>query len=345
MLADIKSYAIQINNNTGIEFSIFAENGDVVYGENKSFPVKIVKSGSVLVDKEKNVTIFNINFNKTLYVGVLEGALNEQKNYAYLLAELFDGYSSKGSTLKREDFFRALIGGELDTLRIRKYLKKYGIEDKNACAMLITSNGKSDEIVEICENYSEKDVCFATQIDENQCVVVKYANVKLDEYHSATEFAEFLCHSIYEETGYQTEVAIGGTVESVVNVFKSYSQALQTKRMSSTMNLKKGVHTYNEFMLYHVLEELPEYKLNEFFRQLTNFTDKQIFSDAELIQTAEEFLENSLNVSETARKLYLHRNTLTYRLDKIENETGLNIRKFSDAVVFRLIVLLKNLIR
>ena len=63
MLADIKSYAIQINNNTGIEFSIFAENGDVVYGESKSFPVKIVKSGSVLVDKEKNVTIFNINFN------------------------------------------------------------------------------------------------------------------------------------------------------------------------------------------------------------------------------------------------------------------------------------------
>lgn len=345
MLADIKSYAIQIYNNTGIEFSIYSKDGNVVYGEKKSFLVKIVREENFLLDKENNATIFNIKFNKDLYVGVIDGIDTEKKNYAYLISELFDVYSSKGSTLKREEFFRALIGGELDTLRIKKYLKKYGIEDRNACAILITSNGKSEEIVEICENYSEKDVCFATQIDENQCVVVKYANVKLDEYHSATEFAEFLSRSIYEETGYQTEIAIGGTVESVVNVFKSYSQALQTKRMSANMNLKKGVHTYNEFMLYHVLEELPEYKLNEFFRQLTNFTDKQIFSDDELIQTAEEFLENSLNVSETARKLYLHRNTLTYRLDKIENETGLNIRKFSDAVVFRLIVLLKNLIR
>ena len=210
---------------------------------------------------------------------------------------------------------------------------------------MITSKGKSQEIAEICENYSEKDVCFCAQVDENLCVVVKYVNVKLDEYHSVTEFAEFLSRSIYEETGYQTEMAIGGTVESVVNVFKSFTQALQTKRMSASMNLKKGIHTFNEFMLYHILEELPEYKLNEFFRQLTNFTDKQIFSDEELIATAEEFLENSLNVSETARKLYLHRNTLTYRLDKIENETGLNIRKFSDAVIFRIIVLLKNLIK
>ena len=59
-----------------------------------------------------------------------------------------------------------------------------------------------------------------------------------------------------------------------------------------------------------------------------------------MIQTAEVFLENNLNVSETSRKLFLHRNTLTYRLDKIERQTGLDIRKFSDAVTFRLITVL-----
>ena len=58
------------------------------------------------------------------------------------------------------------------------------------------------------------------------------------------------------------------------------------------------------------------------------------------IPTAEVFLENNLNVSETSRKLFLHRNTLTYRLDKIERQTGLDIRKFSDAVTFRLITVL-----
>ena len=73
--------------------------------------------------------------------------------------------------------------------------------------------------------------------------------------------------------------------------------------------------------------------------------DFEIFDDEEMVNTAEEFLENSLNVSETLRKLYLHRNTLTYRLDKIEKATGLDIRKFSDAVTFRLITVLSKLVR
>ena len=72
---------------------------------------------------------------------------------------------------------------------------------------------------------------------------------------------------------------------------------------------------------------------------------KELFAAFLAINTAEEFLENSLNVSETSRKLYLHRNTLTYRLDKIERATGLNIRKFSDAVTFRLITILSKLVR
>jgi carbohydrate diacid regulator len=62
----------------------------------------------------------------------------------------------------------------------------------------------------------------------------------------------------------------------------------------------------------------------------------------EMVLTADEFLENNLNVSETARGLFLHRNTLIYRLDKIENATGLDIRKFSDAVTFRLIKILSK---
>jgi carbohydrate diacid regulator len=72
---------------------------------------------------------------------------------------------------------------------------------------------------------------------------------------------------------------------------------------------------------------------------------KVLFADEDMINTAEEFLENSLNVSETSRKLFMHRNTLTYRLDKIEKMTGLNIRKFSDAVTFRYITILNKLVK
>ena len=77
---------------------------------------------------------------------------------------------------------------------------------------------------------------------------------------------------------------------------------------------------------------------------LANDDSNSVFDDEEMINTAEEFLENSLNVSETARNLFMHRNTLIYRLDKIEKETGLNIRNFSDAVTFRLITILHKVI-
>ena len=94
-----------------------------------------------------------------------------------------------------------------------------------------------------------------------------------------------------------------------------------------------------------MLEDLPKYKLNEYLDSLMDFSTKEIFLDEEITSTAEEFIENSLNISETSRKLYLHRNTLTYRLDKIEKETGLNVRKFNDAVTFRLITILSKLVK
>ena len=71
---------------------------------------------------------------------------------------------------------------------------------------------------------------------------------------------------------------------------------------------------------------------------------KEIFDDEEMLATAEEFLHSSLNVSETSRNLYMHRNTLLYRLDKIEKATGLNIRSFSDAVSFRVLTLIHRLL-
>ena len=94
-----------------------------------------------------------------------------------------------------------------------------------------------------------------------------------------------------------------------------------------------------------MLEDLPKYKLNEYLELLMDEKARDIFGDEEMISTAEEFLEANLNVSETSRKIYLHRNTLMYRLDKIEKATGLNVRKFSDAVTFRLITILSRLVR
>ena len=84
--------------------------------------------------------------------------------------------------------------------------------------------------------------------------------------------------------------------------------------------------------------------MGEYFSILLEGDAKELLKDEDMVNTAEEFLENNLNVSETSRNLYMHRNTLMYRLDKIERVTGLNLRNFTDAVTFRVITILSKLI-
>ena len=138
---------------------------------------------------------------------------------------------------------------------------------------------------------------------------------------------------------------IGGTMEGVADLATSFSQAISAQRISGAVNYRSGVHSYKEFLIVKMLEDLPKHKLSEYLETLLEPSAREIFNDKEMVNTAEEFLESSLNVSETARKLYLHRNTLNYRLDKIEKATGLNIRKISDAITFRMILIILKLVR
>ena len=108
---------------------------------------------------------------------------------------------------------------------------------------------------------------------------------------------------------------------------------------------KGEVHSYREYLLVKMLEDVPKSRLKEYTEQFRVSRAEEVLEDREMSATAEAFLESSLNLSETARNLFMHRNTLTYRLDKIERITGLDIRKFSDAVTFRVITILYRLLR
>ena len=89
---------------------------------------------------------------------------------------------------------------------------------------------------------------------------------------------------------------------------------------------------------------MPAARRAEYLSVLLDGEARELLKDEDLAGTAEEFLGNDLNVSETSRNLYMHRNTLMYRLDKLERMTGLNLRKFSDAVTFRVITILNRLV-
>lgn len=343
MVYDLKKYAEAISVNAGLNYSLYSIDKKLVFGENVvfNFPKEAVQG--VFLDTDNGVTYFVFKLIAEDYVGVVLGVDKTSQTYARLLLGLFESFTAKNEVLTKEEFYKALILGELSQAQIKKYLAKFFLKNGKCCILNVNCSSKANEILEISTAYSAEDVCFAVILDNNVVSIVKYVDDDGCEYKSSSEFAYFLSHLIYEELGVKVCIDIGGVVDSLGKINKSFLQAEEVARMRGAQ-VNVGVHSYKQYVLLTLLEELPVTKLNELYNLLTDLNENQVYNDKELTKTAEEFLECSLNLSETARKLYLHRNTLIYRLDKLENETGLNVRNFNDALTFRLIMLLKKLL-
>lgn len=345
MELDFKYFIKFIKERTGIEISVFSHDGKFIAGNGTTQTVT-EKVDKILVEPDKNRTLFPIKHKHKIFIGLIDGATETQRNYAFLVGELAENVFFKEPDLSKTEFYKAILLGELNYSQLRKYTRKFSIPDVPSCVMIVsTDSDRIDEVINLLSTYGNENMDFAVKIDDNQCAFIKYNDETRGEYQSYTEYAEFLTQSVYEETGLTVKVSIGGTVKSVYDLSSSYAQALTAFRMSQAIKSKGEVHSYKEYILIKMLEDLPKYKLNEYLEILMDASARDVFNDEEMINTAEEFLENSLNISETSRNLYLHRNTLMYRLDKIEKLTGLNVRKFSDAVTFRLITILAKLVK
>ncbi len=346
METDIRLFAGEILENTGVELCVFDENGTYVYGDAQRGETVPTDFSGVFSDVGLNKTFFKFKYKNRRYTGRIKGAGKTERNYAFLISELAEKAFTKGINLSKEEFYKSLVLAEASYFQIEKYMRRFAISDRNVCAMLIAvPQGKCEDVVNVLSAYGDDGDDCAFTLDETHCVLIKFSRESDGEYRSVTEYAEFLHRTVYEETGIETSFSIGGSVKTVADLSSSFSQASSAQRMSNSIKTGGGVHSFKDFILIKMLEDLPKYKLNEYLELLMDASARDIFNDSEMTDTAEEFLENSLNVSETSRKLYLHRNTLTYRLDKIEKATGLNIRRFSDAVIFRLITILAKLVR
>ena len=346
MEADIKVFINGIREKTGIEFSVYDSQGEFIAGNGTVGDTAPTGFEGVWQDQEKNKTFFSIKYKSKSFIGSIDGITQAEKNYAYLIGELAENSFFKESGLSRAEFCNAILLGETNYSQIVRYMRKYNMRDTASFVMVIScAPNFMLDVQNHLNAYGVEGVDFVVKIDDEQLAFVKFFDEESNEYQSSTEYAEFLRQSIYEETGAPVRISIGGTVKTIADLSTSFSQAMAAVRMRNAINSRGEVHSFKEYILIKMLEDLPKYKLNEYLETLMDTGAKEIFADPEMINTAEEFLENSLNASETSRKLYLHRNTLTYRLDKIEKATGLNIRKFSDAVTFRLITVLAKLVR
>ncbi len=337
-MSEIARIAKEISNVLGVEFEYYVE-GTKPAG----MPVCDKQFEGVTDDGEN--TFFRFLQRGTGYIGVLKGTEITQKNYAILLPSYIESFADKETELTKTEHLKRILLGECSSMGIYKYVTKYSVKGASCFVLSIHTPRFMKEILNVLEQYGGNSLDTSLEMNENTCVLVKFVEETQEEYRSAIDYAEFVVQSLKEELGVDVQVGVGPTVRELKDISASYVQAENTLRYADVFNIPGKVHSYREFILIKMLEDIPEVLLSQYYAEITDEHCKEVFEDEEMLATAETFLQSSLNVSETSRNLYMHRNTLLYRLDKIEKATGLNIRQFSDAVSFRVLTVLHTLLK
>lgn len=295
---------------------------------------------------DENKVCFRFSYKDGSYVGALEGDTDANRSIAALLVSYFDAEQDKQAELSKNEHWRTILLGEGTVRSIYRFVSKFSVKNGACFALAIHVPKLLTEAMETLTQYSETTSDAVVKMDGQTLALIRYTPTEeSEEYNSSYEYGEFVVQFLKEELGIDAVVGFGSTVKDVKDVATSYLQAASALRYADTFSVRGSVHSYREFVLVKMVEELSAYKQAEYRAELMDEAAQEVFEDEELLATAEEFLLSNLNVSETSRNLYMHRNTLSYRLDKIEKSTGLNIRHFSDAVSFRMLSVLYKLLK
>lgn len=159
----------------------------------------------------------------------------------------------------------------------------------------------------------------------------------MEDADELRQFALALQETLLGETALNVTVGIGEVAHSVGDLHASYRQARRAIEIGRVYSPDRTIHVYRNMLLERFLSDLSSETAEHYHNLLFNRSTARLFSE-EMLYTIEMFFKKDLNLSDTARQLYIHRNTLVYRLDKVQRQIGLDLRKFEDAVTFKMLL-------
>ena len=246
----------------------------------------------------------------------------------------------------RNNFFQNLILDNLLLVDIYNRAKKLHIEIQKPRVVLLMEipAGKENYAMEFLKSmFSAQSGDYVTAVDENTLIVIKQVEAK-DSYAEVVEVAETTVAMMNTEAMINVRVAYGTIVEELKDVSKSYKEAKMALDVGKIFYAEKTVTAYSTLGIGRLIYQLPINLCEMFIEEIFGGKVPEEL-DEETLTTINTFLENNLNVSETSRQLYVHRNTLLYRLEKLEKYTGLDIRIFDDALTLKIALMVVRYMR
>ncbi|MBR3040291.1 MAG: helix-turn-helix domain-containing protein [Lachnospiraceae bacterium] len=243
-------------------------------------------------------------------------------------------------------FIQNLLLDNLLLVDIYNRAKKLGIPQKarRVVFMIEVSAEKGNEALHAVKTaFSEKMDDYAIAVEENAVILVH--TLEDDEtYEDMRNIAAMLQDLMNTEVMLKARVSYGTIVEELREISKSYKEAGMAMDVGKIFYNSDTLHAYDSLGIGRLIYQLPANLCKLFIDEIYGEEmPKEV--DEEILHTAEVFLENNLNVSETARQLYIHRNTLVYRIEKLKAATGLDVRIFDDALTFKIATMVSSYIQ
>ncbi len=237
----------------------------------------------------------------------------------------------------KDNFVKNLLLDNLLLVDIYNRAKKLHIEAENPRVVFIVETNREKEGGEldvIRSLFVTRRDDYVTAVDENNIIVVRELS-EGEDIKTLFKVAESMLGVLKTEGNRDVHVAFGNVVTDIKDVSASYKEAKMALDVGKIFFEEKDIVAYAQLGIGRLIYQLPLPLCKIFIKEIFGQKSPDEFDDETLV-TINKFFENSLNVSETSRQLYIHRNTLVYRLDKLEKSTGLDLRVFEDAITFKI---------
>ena len=281
---------------------------------------------------------------KTDFIAFVEGEDEEAKKYVSILSvsilsikQFYDEKFDKINFIKNV-LLDNILPGDLNA----KTRELHITADVTRVVMTVRVDSAHDQAAMdmITSIFPDKEKDFIIRVDSSDIAIVKEVKTNLSD-KDAYKMAKSLLDTINSELMINASIGIGTIVNDIKDLAKSYRESHVALEVGKVLDTDKNIVSYNKLGIGRLIYQLPTTLCKLFLDEV--FVKGSLDTlDHETIITIQKFFEKNLNVSETSRQLYVHRNTLVYRLDKVQKLTGLDLRVFDDAIVFKVAMMVKK---
>ena len=284
------------------------------------------------------------NGTKAEYIVFVEGEDKQAERLASILSislgsikSLYDDKYDKASFIKN-----VILDNILSSDIYLKSKELHFSNDVMRIVMLIKFVGKNEIIpYQMVQNmFPDKNKDYVISVGENAIVLVKEIKPTFD-MKSIEKIAKQISDHFGTEFYTKVSIGIGTAVDSIKDLARSYKEAQVAIEVGKVFDTEKNIVSYENLGIGRLIYQLPTTLCEMFLQEV--FKKGSLESlDRETLMTIQCFFENNLNVSETSRKLFVHRNTLVYRLEKVRKLTGLDLREFEHAITFKVALMVRK---